>query len=98
MLIKGGWKQNDVAEIISVSASDTFETEHLLIDHQAVFDALLVKADSFSDSLRKGGWSSEEISEVLGFEWEEKKRMRPSVKWSPELVEKIGKLVESVGG
>ncbi|CAM8912325.1 unnamed protein product [Rhodiola kirilowii] len=95
VLRKGGWQEDDVAEIIDVSGSGMFETEVVMLDHQAVFDALLLKADKFSDSLRKAGWSSEEVSEVLGFEFR-MKETRPTVKLSPELVEKIGKLVESV--
>lgn len=95
ILLKSGWQQTDVTEIVDVSASNTFESELLMLDHQAVFDALLVKADKFSNSLRKGGWSSEEVSEVLGFVREEEQK-RPLVKMPPELVEKFGKLIESV--
>ncbi|CAI0553550.1 unnamed protein product [Linum tenue] len=70
----------------------------VLLDNQAVLDALLVKADRFSDSLRKAGWSSEEVSDALGFDRrpEKERRKMPEKKLSPELVEKIGKLAESV--
>uniref|UniRef100_A0A7N0T9H0 Knr4/Smi1-like domain-containing protein n=1 Tax=Kalanchoe fedtschenkoi TaxID=63787 RepID=A0A7N0T9H0_KALFE len=98
VLREGGWKEADVAEIVEVSASGMFGTEMvMMLDHQAVFDALLLKADRFSESLRKAGWSSEEVAEVLGFEFIRKeKQRRPAVKLPPELLEKIGKLVESV--
>lgn len=94
----GGWSESDVTEIVGVSASGFFEGgEMVLLDNQAVLDALLLKADRFSDSLRKAGWSSEEVSEALGFDFRRpEKDKRPAKKLSPELVERIGKLAESV--
>lgn len=96
VLRKGGWDESDVSEMIHVSASGFFGGEMVLLDNQAVLDALLVKADRFSDSLRKAGWSSEEVSEALGFDFRREKSKKPAKKLSPELVEKIGKLAESV--
>lgn len=96
VLREGGWAESDVSEIIHVSASGFFGGEMVLLDNQAVLDALLVKADRFSDSLRKAGWSSEEVSEALGFDFRREKCKKPAKKLSPELVEKIGKLAESV--
>lgn len=97
VLREGGWDESDVSEIVQVSASGFFEGgEMVLLDNQAVMDALLVKADRFSDSLRKAGWSSEEVSEALGFDFRSEKDRRPAKKLSPELVERIGKLAESV--
>lgn len=96
VLREGGWDESDVSEIIHVSASGFFGGEMVLLDNQAVLDALLVKADRFSDSLRKAGWSSEEVSEALGFDFRREKCKKPAKKLSPELVEKIGKLAESV--
>ncbi|CDP02495.1 unnamed protein product [Coffea canephora] len=97
VLREGGWDESDVSEIVQVSASGFFEGgEMVLLDNQAVMDALLVKADRFSDSLRKAGWSSEEVSEALGFDFRSEKERKPAKKLSPELVEKIGKLAESV--
>ncbi|KAF5736149.1 hypothetical protein HS088_TW14G00284 [Tripterygium wilfordii] len=92
----GGWSESDISDIIHVSASGFFEGEMVLLDNQAVRDALLLKADRFSDSLRKAGWSSEEVSDVLGFDFREEKERKPVKKLSPELVERIGKLAESV--
>ncbi|CAN0864106.1 hypothetical protein LINGRAHAP2_LOCUS8860 [Linum grandiflorum] len=66
------------------------------LDNQAVLDGLLVKAGRFSDSLQKAGWSSDEVADVLGFDFRAVKRRKPVMKLSPELVEKIEKLVESV--
>ena len=96
VLKEGGWGESDIAEIKHVSASGFFEGEIVLLDNQAVLDALLLKADRFADSLRKAGWSSEEVSDALGFDFRPEKEKKLAKKLSPELVEKIGKLAESV--
>ncbi|OAY33782.1 uncharacterized protein LOC110629442 [Manihot esculenta] len=96
VLRDGGWGETDIAEIVHVSASGFFEGEMVLLDNQAVLDALLLKADRFSDSLRKAGWSSEEVSDALGFDFRPEKERKPAKKLSPQLVEKIGKMAESV--
>ncbi|XP_030499579.2 uncharacterized protein LOC115714956 [Cannabis sativa] len=96
VLRQGGWNESDITEIMEVSASGFFEGEMVLVDNQAVLDALLLKADRFSDSLRKAGWSSEEVSDALGFDFRPEKGKKPVKKLSPELVERIGKLAESV--
>ncbi|XP_031115129.1 uncharacterized protein LOC116019147 [Ipomoea triloba] len=95
-LRKGGWGESDVSEILHVSASGFFDGEMILLDNQAVRDALLVKADRFSDSLRKAGWSSEDVSYALGFDFRAEKERKPAKNLTPELVERIGKLAESV--
>ncbi|XP_010269757.1 PREDICTED: uncharacterized protein LOC104606317 [Nelumbo nucifera] len=95
VLREGGWDELDVEEIVQVSASGFFEGD-VLLDGQAVLDALLLKADRFSESLRKAGWSSEEITDALGFDFRPEKERKPMKKLSPEVVEKIGKLAESV--
>lgn len=66
-LRQGGWSETDILEIVKVTASGFFVEEMVLLDNQAVLDALLLKADRLSDSLRKAGWSSEEVSDALGF-------------------------------
>ena len=96
VLRSGGWNESDISEIVHVSASGFFEGEMVLLDNQAVLDALLLKADRFSDSLRKAGWSSEEVSDALGFDYRPEKERKPAKKLSPELVQRIGKLAESV--
>ncbi|KAL6993752.1 hypothetical protein U1Q18_011868 [Sarracenia purpurea var. burkii] len=95
VLREGGWNESDVAEIVHVSAAGIFEDDMVLLDNQAVLDALLLKADRFSDSLRKAGWSSEEVSDALGFNFRPEKERKAAKKLSPELVERIGKLAES---
>ncbi|KAL5992829.1 hypothetical protein ACLOJK_013748 [Asimina triloba] len=96
VLKQGGWEDSEVEEIVHVSASGFFEEEAVLVDSQAVLDILLLKADRFSDTLRRAGWSSEEVSEALGFDFRPERDRRPVKKLSPELAEKIGKLAEYV--
>ncbi|KAL1564135.1 hypothetical protein AAHA92_06526 [Salvia divinorum] len=96
VLREGGWGESDVAEIVDVSASGFFEEGMVMLDNQAVLDALLLKADRFSDTLRKAGWSSEEVSDALGFDFRAEKERKPPVKLSPELAHRIGKLADSV--
>lgn len=96
-LREGGWSETDITEMAQVSASGFFEgAAMVLVDNQAVLDALLLKTDRFSDLLRKAGWSSEEVSYALGFDYRPEKERKPPKKLSPQLVERIGKLAESV--
>ncbi|KAL5974997.1 hypothetical protein ACLOJK_031673 [Asimina triloba] len=90
LLKQGGWEDSEVEEIVHVLASGFFEEE------AAVLDILLLKADRFSDTLRRAGWSSEEVSEALGFDFLPERDRRPVKKLSSELEEKIGKLAEYV--
>lgn len=100
VLREGGWSESDISEMVQVSgsglSSGTFNGNTVLLDNQVVLDALLLKADKFSDSLRKSGWSSEEVLDIFGFNFRPGKDRRPAKKLSPELVERIGKLVETV--
>ncbi|CAH8305790.1 unnamed protein product [Eruca vesicaria subsp. sativa] len=92
----GGWSDSDVDDIVHVSPSGFFEDEMVILDNQAVLDALLLKAGRFSESLRKAGWSSEEVSDALGFDFRQEKEKKPVKELSPEVVKRIGKLAESV--
>ncbi|GAA0150816.1 hypothetical protein LIER_09670 [Lithospermum erythrorhizon] len=96
VLREGGWGESDVAEIVHVSASGFFDGDMIMLDNQAVLDALLLKADRFSDSLMKAGWSSEEVSDALGFDFKPEKEKRPAKKLSPEWIVKLGILAQSV--
>ncbi|KAL7602852.1 uncharacterized protein LOC111896673 [Lactuca sativa] len=96
VLKDGGWADSDVSEIVDVSSSGFFDGEMVLLDNQAVLDALLLKANRLSESLQKAGWSSEEVSDAFGFDFRKVKERKPAKKISPELVEKIGKLADSV--
>nr|KYP43879.1 hypothetical protein KK1_034659 [Cajanus cajan] len=83
VLRDGGWSESDISEMVSLSASDPGFTQN-----QGGMEALLFKAETFSDSLRKSGWSSEEVSDALGLGSD----LRPPKKVS----QRIDKLVESV--
>lgn len=102
VLKEGGWSESDVFEMVQVSGPGPgpgpglLEGDIVLLDNQAVLDALLLKADRFSESLRKSGWSSEEVLDALGFDFRPEKERKPAKKLSPELVERIGKLAKSV--
>lgn len=68
-----------------------------MIDDEAVLDALILKADRCSDSLRRAGWSSEEISDALCFDFQrERREPRPALKLPPGIESKIVKLAEVV--
>lgn len=97
VLREGGWSEPDITEMVEVSGSGFFEGDMVMLDNQAVLDAILLKVDRFSDSLRKSGWSSEEVSDALGFDFRpEKKEKKLVKKLSPELVCSLEKLVQSV--
>ncbi|KAH6823400.1 hypothetical protein C2S53_000138 [Perilla frutescens var. hirtella] len=96
VLRQSGWAESDVAEVVQVSASGFFDGEMVMLDNQSLLDALLLKADRYSDTLRKAGWSSEEVGEALGFDFRRGQGKKPAKKLSPEVVEKFGKLAESV--
>ncbi|XP_051140984.1 uncharacterized protein LOC127258247 [Andrographis paniculata] len=96
VLRDGGWPESDVSDIVDVSAAGFFECEMVLVDNQAVLDALLLKADRFSDTLRKAGWSSEEVSDAFGFDFRQDKDRKPAKKLPPEVAERFEKLAESL--
>ncbi|KAF8085466.1 hypothetical protein N665_0666s0014 [Sinapis alba] len=92
----GGWSESDIDDMIHVSASGFFESEVVVMDNQTVLDVILLKVGRLSESLRKTGWSSEEVSDALGFEYRRKKGIKPEKKLSPELIERVEKLGEWV--
>ncbi|KAF5197634.1 hypothetical protein FRX31_012780 [Thalictrum thalictroides] len=96
VLKEGGWKETDISEMVDVSASGFFDGEVMLLDKQTILDGLLLKVDRFSESLRISGWSCEEVTDALGFNFRPEKERKSLKKLSPEFVEKIGKLAESV--
>ncbi|XP_077251557.1 uncharacterized protein LOC143890759 [Tasmannia lanceolata] len=97
VLREGGWEESDVEEIVHVSGFGFCEPDPVFLDRQGFLDVLLLKVDRFSDSLRRAGWSSEEVSEILGFDFRQEKERKPA-KLSPEIVEKFGRLAENVSG
>ncbi|GLU15726.1 hypothetical protein SLE2022_321950 [Rubroshorea leprosula] len=96
VLTEGEWDETDISDILNVSASGFFEDEMVLLDNQAVLDALLLKADRFSESFQKADWSCEEVSDTPRFDFRSVKDKKPTKKLSLEPVKKIEKLAESV--
>ncbi|CAA6664956.1 unnamed protein product [Spirodela intermedia] len=88
VLRDGGWGPLDVEEMVHVpsaaasrwpddggdDSSFAMAASSALVDSQAVFDSLLLKADRCSDSLRRAGWSSEEVTDALGFDFRRRSR------------------------
>eukprot|EP01018_Ginkgo_biloba_P024256 Gb_09201 [translate_table: standard] len=92
VLRDGGWKEEDINDIIQVSSSP-LDAEAVFLDSQTILEGLLLKADLMSNSLRKAGWSSQDLAEIFDIDYPIRK---PTKKLSPELVERIGKLAEFV--
>ncbi|XP_038978227.1 uncharacterized protein LOC103707798 [Phoenix dactylifera] len=100
ILREGGWGESDVREMVHVSAASGFfddDGEAVAVDTHAVLDALLLKADRCSDSLRRAGWSSDDVSETLSLDFRRHRApQRPPVKLPPEIALKIVKLAEAI--
>ncbi|XP_074586023.1 uncharacterized protein LOC141841732 [Curcuma longa] len=103
VLRSAGWDDSEVMEIVGVPASGMFDGEDeagaAAIDSEAALDALLVKADHCSDSLRRAGWSSDEVSDALGFDFRRQQRRgkKEPVKIPSAMALKAEKLAEAVG-
>ncbi|XP_042399973.1 uncharacterized protein LOC121989790 [Zingiber officinale] len=102
VLRSAGWDDSEVSEIVGVPASGMFDGEDeagtAAIDSEAALDALLVKADHCSDSLRRAGWSSDDVSDALGFDFRPQRRRgkRDPVKIPSEMALKAEKLAKAV--
>jgi len=101
VLRQGGWRDTEVTEMVEVAAYGVFDGEEAAAppaaDPDAVLDALLLKADRCSDSLRRAGWSSEDVSDALGLDLRRcKERPRPAVRIPPEIAIKVERLAKSV--
>ncbi|TKW10747.1 hypothetical protein SEVIR_6G187200v4 [Setaria viridis] len=101
VLRQGGWRDTEVTEMVEGAASGMFDGEEAAAppeaDPDAVLDALLLKADRCSDSLRRAGWSSEDVSDALGLDLRRcKERPRPAVQIPPEIAVKVERLARSV--
>ncbi|CAO2173116.1 unnamed protein product [Urochloa humidicola] len=101
VLRQGGWRDTEVTEMVEVAAAGMFDGEEAAAppaaDPDAVLDALLLKADRCSDSLRRAGWSSEDVSDALGLDIRRcKERPRPAVRIPPEIAVKVERLAQSV--
>jgi hypothetical protein len=85
MLRSGGWCESDVKEMVHVAASDMSSDGK--IDGQDALEKLLRKADSCSDSLRRAGWNSDEVLELLRLDDLERRHpvRRPQVRLPPKV-------------
>ncbi|KAG6491813.1 hypothetical protein ZIOFF_046751 [Zingiber officinale] len=104
VLRQGGWDESDIREMVHVPASRVFDGGEQLdgtdamVDSEAALDALLVKVGRCSESLRRAGWSPEEIADALDLELlRQRRRQRCSpVKLPPPIALKLEKLLEAV--
>lgn len=99
VLRDGGWREKDVADMVEVAASGCFdsflsgEDDVVAVDGEAVLDALLLEANRCGDSLRRAGWSSEEVSDALGMDFRRaERRCRPAVRVPRDIAAKFEKL------
>jgi hypothetical protein len=100
MLKKGGWRDREVDEMVEVTASGIFDGEEAPApDTEAVLDALVLKTDRCSDSLRRAGWTSEDVSDALGLNFRRgKDRSRPTVRIPPEIAARVQRLAQALAG
>ncbi|KAF2916522.1 hypothetical protein DAI22_09g125600 [Oryza sativa Japonica Group] len=98
VLKKGGWRDREVDEMVEVTASGLFDGEEAPpADADAVLDALFLKTDRCSDSLRRAGWTSEDVSDAFGLDLRRRKEQpRPAVQIPPEIAAKVQRLAQAV--
>ncbi|KAF3793898.1 hypothetical protein EJ110_NYTH08821 [Nymphaea thermarum] len=100
VLREGGWEEADIEDVFKEASSPTVPgftpSEEVFFDSQAVLEGLLLKADYLSDSLRRAGWSSQEVSDALGFDFRLSQPRKPAKNLPPEFIERIGRLAECV--
>ncbi|KAM0950913.1 hypothetical protein DsansV1_C04g0046461 [Dioscorea sansibarensis] len=92
VLRDGGWEESDVSEMVHVADGSIVDG----YDEKVALEKLVLKADRCSDSLRRAGWDSDEVSDALGFDYNPPSVRRRSVNLPPGLAAKIGKLAEAV--
>ncbi|CAD6265217.1 unnamed protein product [Miscanthus lutarioriparius] len=92
----------EVTEMVEVAAFggvfDGEEAAPAAVDSDKALDALLLKVDRCSESLRRAGWSSEDVLDALGLDLCHcKEQPRPAVRVLPEIAVKVERLAQSVG-
>ncbi|KAJ7565980.1 hypothetical protein O6H91_02G083800 [Diphasiastrum complanatum] len=91
-LRSGGWKEDDISEIVDAS-SLTSGGRIQPLDRQSVLEGLALQLDFLSASLRKAGWSVQDVAETISFDLALYERQRkPRLKLTPELAARIGPL------
>jgi hypothetical protein len=99
VLRKGGWRDREVDEMVEVAASGLFDDEEAPAPYtEAVLDALVLKTDRCSDSLRRAGWTTEDASDALGLDLRRrcKERALPAVRVPPEIAAKVQRLAQAL--
>ncbi|XP_062199387.1 uncharacterized protein LOC133901866 [Phragmites australis] len=98
VLRNGGWRDREVDEMVEVTASGLFDGDEAPApDTEAFLDALVLKTDRCSDSLRRAGWSSEDVSDALGLDFRRGKQPpRPTVRIPPEIAAKVQRLARAL--
>lgn len=92
VLREGGWGEEEVEEMVHVSAACSMVEE----EEAVVVEALAVRAGRWAEDMRRAGWSSDEVAEVMGLEVMGKERRRREVKLSPEIRMKVERLAQEV--
>lgn len=92
VLREGGWAEEEVDEIVQVPSTQFMDSDMVCLDNQALLDALLLKADRFSVSLRNAGWSPQDVSDAFGFDFKPLSLVSPFKKLSPHMTNHIQKL------
>ncbi|ONM22324.1 hypothetical protein Zm00014a_025262 [Zea mays] len=99
MLKKGGWRDREVDEMVEVTASGFLDDgeEAPTPDSEAILDALVLKTDRCSDSLRRAGWTAEDVSDALGLDFRRgEERSRSAVRIPPEIAAKVQRLAQAL--
>lgn len=99
MLKKGGWRDREVDEMVEVTASGLLDDgeEAPTPDSEAILDALVLKTDRCSDSLRRAGWTAEDVSDALGLDFRRgEERSRSAVRIPPEIAAKVQRLAQAL--
>lgn len=65
-LRRGGWKQNEIQEMVDAVSPE--ERSFPKQSGEEILNALLMSVNSMSASLRKAGWSAQDVWEILSFD------------------------------
>lgn len=88
MLRTGGWKEADIAEMITTVANSAYQNASDL-DRHAIWEGLVLYMKLVLDALRKAGWSSGEVADAVDADLsfvDQLKRRRPSSKLPPHVL------------
>ncbi|KAJ7560189.1 hypothetical protein O6H91_04G117700 [Diphasiastrum complanatum] len=96
-LRQGGWKEEDISEIVDVLSPPNSSYQTLSLNTQSPSENLALQLDFFSSSLRKAGWSIQDVAEALSFDLVPSDHtIRACTNLSPELPARIVPLAQFV--